>query len=156
MQNAKPEGMVQPSPKRPCNNFSPIRERPVSSGISLSEQDRPILPTGPPRQQQQNTDAEHLKLLSAFHYLVSGRAAFFECFPMIHLGQVNRRKLRWPSASPASRAFGPDCHPRPGACEQTSGQPGFAAGAAPWGRLNLRVPPIQAPAPGPTPVVVLP
>ncbi len=34
---------------------------------------------------QQNTDAEHLKLLSIFHYVVAGIAAFFACFPIIHL-----------------------------------------------------------------------
>jgi len=155
MQNAKLEGMVRPSPKSPCNNFlrfenaQSVQEFRFLSRIAQSSQ--PGLPANNSR-----TRAEHLKLLSTFHYIVSGLATFFGCFPMIHLGQVNRRRLRWPSASPASRAFGPGCHPRPGACEQTIGEPGFAAGAAPWGRLNLRVPPIQAPAPGPTPVVVLP
>jgi hypothetical protein len=34
---------------------------------------------------QQNTDNEHLKLLSIFHYVVSGLAALFACFPIIHL-----------------------------------------------------------------------
>src|ERR1035441_5368583 len=34
---------------------------------------------------QHNTDNEHLKLLSIFHYVVSGLAAFFACFPIIHL-----------------------------------------------------------------------
>ena len=34
---------------------------------------------------QQNTDSEHLKLLSIFHYVVGGMAAFFACIPIIHL-----------------------------------------------------------------------
>jgi hypothetical protein len=34
---------------------------------------------------QQNADSEHLKLLSIFHYVVSGVAALFACFPIIHL-----------------------------------------------------------------------
>ncbi len=32
-----------------------------------------------------NKDEEHLKLLSIFHYVVGGLAAFFACFPIIHL-----------------------------------------------------------------------
>ena len=35
--------------------------------------------------QQQNTDNEHLRLLSIFHYVVSGLAALFACFPICHL-----------------------------------------------------------------------
>jgi hypothetical protein len=35
--------------------------------------------------QQQNTDNEHLRLLSIFHYVVSGLAALFACFPVFHL-----------------------------------------------------------------------
>jgi hypothetical protein len=35
--------------------------------------------------QQQNPDNEHLKLLCIFHYVVSGMAALFACFPIIHL-----------------------------------------------------------------------
>ncbi len=34
---------------------------------------------------QQILDNEHLKLLSIFHYVVSGMAAFFACIPIIHL-----------------------------------------------------------------------
>jgi len=34
---------------------------------------------------QEKADAEHLKLISIFHYVVSGLAAFFACFPIIHL-----------------------------------------------------------------------
>jgi hypothetical protein len=34
---------------------------------------------------QQNTDSEHLKLLSIFHYVVGGMAAFFACIPILHL-----------------------------------------------------------------------
>jgi hypothetical protein len=34
---------------------------------------------------QQNTDNEHLKLLSIFHYVVGGMAALFACFPIFHL-----------------------------------------------------------------------
>ncbi len=30
-------------------------------------------------------DAEHLRLLSIFHYVVGGMAALFACFPFIHL-----------------------------------------------------------------------
>ena len=30
-------------------------------------------------------DAEHLRLLSIFHYVVGGIAALFACFPLIHL-----------------------------------------------------------------------
>lgn len=32
-----------------------------------------------------NPDLEHLRLLSIFHYVVGGMAAFFACFPFIHL-----------------------------------------------------------------------
>ena len=32
-----------------------------------------------------NSDAEHLKLLSIFHYVAGGLCAFFACFPIIHL-----------------------------------------------------------------------
>ena len=39
----------------------------------------------PPPNPQQNTDNEHLKLLCIFHYVVSGMAALFACFPFIHL-----------------------------------------------------------------------
>ena len=35
--------------------------------------------------QQQKTDAEHLKLISVFHYVVAGMAALFACIPLIHL-----------------------------------------------------------------------
>ncbi len=34
---------------------------------------------------QQNTDAQHLNLLSIFHYVVGGLAALFACIPFIHL-----------------------------------------------------------------------
>jgi hypothetical protein len=30
-------------------------------------------------------DAEHLRLLSIFHYIVGGLAGLFACFPLIHL-----------------------------------------------------------------------
>ncbi len=33
----------------------------------------------------QNTDVEHLKLVSIFHYIVGGMAALFACIPFIHL-----------------------------------------------------------------------
>ena len=32
-----------------------------------------------------NQDAEHLRLLSIFHYVVAGLIALFACFPVIHL-----------------------------------------------------------------------
>jgi hypothetical protein len=32
-----------------------------------------------------NQDLEHLRLLSVFHYVVGGLAAFFACIPLIHL-----------------------------------------------------------------------
>jgi hypothetical protein len=32
-----------------------------------------------------NRDEEHLKLISIFHYVVGGLAAFFACLPIIHL-----------------------------------------------------------------------
>lgn len=38
-----------------------------------------------PPSQQQSTNAEHLKLLSIFHYVVGGMTAFFACLPLIHL-----------------------------------------------------------------------
>jgi hypothetical protein len=38
-----------------------------------------------PPVQVQNTDHEHLRLLSIFHYIVSGLAGFFACIPIIHL-----------------------------------------------------------------------
>src|SRR5438034_8496477 len=31
-----------------------------------------------------NQDAEHLRLLSIFHYIVAGLAALFSCFPLIY------------------------------------------------------------------------
>jgi hypothetical protein len=31
-----------------------------------------------------NQDQEHLRLLSIFHYIVSGIAALFACFPILH------------------------------------------------------------------------
>jgi hypothetical protein len=31
-----------------------------------------------------NQDAEHLRLLSIFHYIVAGLAAFFSCFPLLY------------------------------------------------------------------------
>jgi hypothetical protein len=31
-------------------------------------------------------DAEHLRLLSIFHYVVAGLGALFACFPIFHLG----------------------------------------------------------------------
>jgi hypothetical protein len=34
---------------------------------------------------QQILENEHLRLLSIFHYVVSGMAALFACFPIIHL-----------------------------------------------------------------------
>jgi hypothetical protein len=40
--------------------------------------------TAPPNPQQ-ILDNEHLKLLSIFHYVVGGMAAFFACIPIIHL-----------------------------------------------------------------------
>jgi hypothetical protein len=33
-----------------------------------------------------NQDAEHLRLLSVFHYVVAGIGAVFSCFPVFHLG----------------------------------------------------------------------
>jgi hypothetical protein len=32
-----------------------------------------------------NQDAEHLRLLSIFHYVVAGLTALFACFPVMHL-----------------------------------------------------------------------
>ncbi len=32
------------------------------------------------------TDAQHLRLLSIFHYVVGGLTVLFACFPLIHLG----------------------------------------------------------------------
>ena len=40
--------------------------------------------TAPPNPQQ-ILDNEHLRLLYTFHYVVSGLAAFFACFPIINL-----------------------------------------------------------------------
>jgi hypothetical protein len=40
--------------------------------------------TAPPNPQQ-IVDHEHLKLLSSFHYVMSGLAALFACIPIIHL-----------------------------------------------------------------------
>src|SRR5712671_5278804 len=39
----------------------------------------------PQLNQQEKIDAEHLKLLSIFHYIMSGMAALFACIPIIHL-----------------------------------------------------------------------
>lgn len=41
----------------------------------------PAPPTAPA-----NQDAEHLRLLTVFHYVVGGLTALFACFPLIHLG----------------------------------------------------------------------
>jgi len=38
-----------------------------------------------PSTQPSAVDLEHLKLLSIFHYVVSGLAGLFACIPMIHL-----------------------------------------------------------------------
>ena len=38
-----------------------------------------------PANLQQNTDGEHLRLLSIFHYVVGGLAALFACIPLVHL-----------------------------------------------------------------------
>ncbi len=38
-----------------------------------------------PSTEQEDTDEQHLKLLSVFHYVVAGLAALFACFPLIHL-----------------------------------------------------------------------
>ena len=38
-----------------------------------------------PSNPQHNTDNEHLRLLSIFHYVVSGVSAFIACIPIIHL-----------------------------------------------------------------------
>lgn len=38
-----------------------------------------------PPTQQESTDAQHLKLLSIFHYVVAGLTALCACIPMIHL-----------------------------------------------------------------------
>ena len=35
--------------------------------------------------QRPSADAEHLRLLSIFHYVVGGLAALFSCIPIIHL-----------------------------------------------------------------------
>jgi hypothetical protein len=34
---------------------------------------------------QPDTDAEHLRLISIFHYVVGGMSVLFACFPIIHL-----------------------------------------------------------------------
>jgi len=39
----------------------------------------------PPSTLQETAEAEHLRLLSIFHYVVAGMAALFACFPLIHL-----------------------------------------------------------------------
>jgi hypothetical protein len=36
--------------------------------------------------QQEQTDSQHLSLLTVFHYVVAGLAAVFACLPVIHLG----------------------------------------------------------------------
>ncbi len=33
-----------------------------------------------------NSDDEHIKLLSTFHYILGGMGCFFSCFPLIHVG----------------------------------------------------------------------
>ena len=33
-----------------------------------------------------NSDLEHLRLISLFHYIVGGIGVLFACFPLIHLG----------------------------------------------------------------------
>jgi hypothetical protein len=52
------------------------------------------------------TDAQHLKLLSIFHYLVGGLTALFACFPLIHLG-LGLAVLFSPGFFPAKSGQGP-------------------------------------------------
>jgi hypothetical protein len=42
-------------------------------------------PSGLPPPAVSSTDAEHLRLLSIFHYIVGGLGAFFACFPLVHV-----------------------------------------------------------------------
>jgi hypothetical protein len=45
------------------------------------------MPATPPDRNKQTMtqDEDHLRLLSVFHYIVGGLAAFVACFPIIHL-----------------------------------------------------------------------
>ena len=52
--------------------------------ISANRGILPLMENSAPTQQQ-STDNEHLRLLSIFHYVVSGLAALFACFPIFHL-----------------------------------------------------------------------
>jgi hypothetical protein len=53
--------------------------------FSLGGSDKLLgMETAPPNPQQ-ILDNEHLKLLSIFHYVVGGMAAFFACIPILHL-----------------------------------------------------------------------
>jgi hypothetical protein len=55
----------------------------MAAGCGLIElETRTPVNTPPP----DATDAQHLRLLSIFHYIVGSLTALFACFPLIHLG----------------------------------------------------------------------
>lgn len=45
----------------------------------------PMIDETPALPLQTDKDAEHLRLLAIFHYIVAGIGAFFACFPLIHV-----------------------------------------------------------------------
>jgi len=66
---------------------------------------------GPPPHPQEMQDAEHLKLLSIFHYVLAGITALMGCFPIIHImlgvGMVTGRfPMGPPSASSPPNEMG--------------------------------------------------
>ena len=65
---------------------------------------------GPPPHPQLMQDAEHLKLLSVFHYVLAGLTALAGCLPIIHvvLGivMVSGALPRSPGSPPPPAAFG--------------------------------------------------
>jgi hypothetical protein len=72
--------------------------------------DRGVQSPGPPPHPQALEDAEHLKLLSIFHYVLAGMTALAGCIPIIHvvLGivMVSGSLPTSPTSPPPPAAFG--------------------------------------------------
>ena len=59
--------------------------------------------SGPPPHPQAVQDADHLKLLSIFHYVLAGITALMGCFPIIHIAMgAWMVSGRFPAGSPSS------------------------------------------------------
>ena len=69
-----------------------------------------VYATGPPPHPQALEDAEHLKLLSIFHYVMAGMTALAGCIPILHVAigimMVSGGLPGSPASSPPPAAFG--------------------------------------------------